>query len=220
MENFKEIAEKCLSGELSGTFVLRDGSEVKSNHLRRLPPSTDLICSYGLRELYISDKGNAYGHNGYSYRSSIKTFIPDMKKEQITIDIPEGMEVIREEAPGEIKIKFVKKELTYEDIVKSMDPKLCILPFTTPDSNTVNDAFFDKVNTLRKLTNIRNYFGKPNSYDRGYCVSYNSYDNRFYVGNINSIGIWTKDIVFKEKEHAEQAIKMLGDELKYLFEPW
>jgi hypothetical protein len=27
-------------------------------------------------------------------------------------------------------------------------------------------------------------------------------------------------VVFKEKEHAEQAIKMLGDELKCLFEPW
>lgn len=56
-------------------------------------------------------------------------------------------------------ITWKEKELTYDDILESMDPKLRILPFATPDSNPINDAFFDKVNTLRRLTNIRNYFG-------------------------------------------------------------
>ena len=28
------------------------------------------------------------------------------------------------------------------------------------------------------------------------------------------------EVVFAKKEHAEQAIKILGNELKYLFEPW
>ena len=27
-------------------------------------------------------------------------------------------------------------------------------------------------------------------------------------------------VVFAKKEHAQAAIDMLGDELKYLFEPW
>ena len=30
MKNFKQIAEDCLSGKLSGTFILRDGSKVNS----------------------------------------------------------------------------------------------------------------------------------------------------------------------------------------------
>ena len=35
MENFKEIAEKCLAGELSGTFILYNGKEINSEGLIR-----------------------------------------------------------------------------------------------------------------------------------------------------------------------------------------
>lgn len=220
MENFKQIAEDCLAGKLSGVFMLRNGSKVNSNHLKKLNPSKHLMCSYSLGECWLSDDGNAYGETGYLHKASIINFIPNNMQEQIKIDIPEGMTVIREEIPGEIKIKFVKKQLTYDDIWESIDPKLRIFPFATPDSNKTNDAFFDKVNVLRKLTNIRNYFGKPDSYNRGYCIAYSKHQDCLYVGNVNTIGTWIHDVLFKEQEHAEQAIKMLGDELKCLFEPW
>lgn len=97
MENFKEIAEKCLAGELSGTFILQDGSKIKSDYLRKLPPTTSSICSYSLYGWYISDSGNAYGDTGYSYSSSIKRFIPDNRQEQIKIDIPEGKVPVMEQ---------------------------------------------------------------------------------------------------------------------------
>lgn len=217
MENFKEIAEKCLAGKLSGTFVLRNGGSWKSNTLSRYSIAGKIMPGY-----YVLGKGLILDSNGLNaaIEERVQNFIPDVKKEQITIDIPEGMTVIREETSSEIKIKFVKKQLTYDDIWENLDPKLRIFPFATPDSNKVNDAFFDKVNVLRKLTNIRNYFGKPEKYDRGYCIDYSRHQDCLYVGNVNTIGTWIHDVLFKEQEHAEQAIKMLGDELKCLFEPW
>jgi hypothetical protein len=44
--------------------------------------------------------------------------------------------------------------------------------------------------------------------------------NRFGVLKSIELSKCPEIVIFKEKEHAEQAIKMLGDELKYLFEPW
>ena len=35
MESFKQIAEDCLAGKLSGTFVLRNGKEINSECLIR-----------------------------------------------------------------------------------------------------------------------------------------------------------------------------------------
>ena len=217
MENFKQIAEGCLAGKLSGTFVLRCGNPISSKELSR---NSDVNTSYPYvthGDNYYTKEGNFY-NSGSTSRFDIINFIPDMKKEQITINIPEGMEAVQEIVDGEIRIKFVEKEkkLTYEDIVKDMDPKLRILPFATKDTNTVNDAFFDKVNTIRKLTNIRNYFGKPDkkNSDSGWVICINGTVYRAIVEQNSHVP------VFAEKEHAEQAIKMLGDELKYLFEPW
>jgi hypothetical protein len=35
MKNFKEIAEKCLAGELSGTFVFQNGQTIISSKLQK-----------------------------------------------------------------------------------------------------------------------------------------------------------------------------------------
>ena len=214
MKGFKEIAEKCLAGELSGRFVCRDGLQISSFTLSR---TDNPLYPY---KLYRVEKLNNDGLTPSRYsQNDIIQFIPykEMKKEQITIDIPEGMKADQEIVNGEIRIKFVEKKLTYENILESMNPELCILPFSTPDSNVVNDAFFDKVNTLRKLTNIRNYFGKPDMLE-GWCIFRHSLSRKLYVEKEYCTS--SVKVAFAKKEHAEQAIKMLGDELKYLFEPW
>ena len=36
MENFEKITEYCLSGKLSGTFVLRDGNVLHSSKLKKI----------------------------------------------------------------------------------------------------------------------------------------------------------------------------------------
>lgn len=216
MKDFKQIAEDCLSGKLSGTFILQDGSEVNSNHLKRLPQSTSLICSYGLCGWYISDNGKAYGDTGYLYESSIEKFIPNMKKEQIKIDIPEGMEAVQEIVDGEIRIKFVEKKLTYNDIFKK-------LVYTNEEiqgcsSNDNSKSFYKKAEVIRKLTNIRNYLGKPESGKMGYCI-YNNSDGKITVTGVHETN--PNVVVFRTFEHAKEAINLIGyDELKYLFEIW
>lgn len=72
-------------------------------------------------------------------------------------------------------------------------------------------SFYKKVEVLRKLTNIRNYFGKPID-GIGYMI--------IQSGVVQVATNYHNSPIFAKKEHAKQAIKMLGDELKYLFEPW
>lgn len=215
MVNFRQIAEDCLAGKLSGVFVLRNGGSWKSNTLSRYSIEGKIIPGY-----YVLGKDLILDSNGLNMaiKERVQNFIPDVKKEQITIDIPEGMTVIREEAPGEIKIKFVKKPLDYYTIVLAQKDKHQFIHVT--EMNEISKSFNKKAEVLSKLTNIRNYFGKPEKYDRGYCIKYSKHQDCLYVGNVNTIGDWMYDILFKEQEHAEQAIKMLGDELKCLFEPW
>ena len=64
------------------------------------------------------------------------------------------------------------------------------------------------------------YFGKPDGTKCGYYI-YKSDKCGFQIARTGYPNIYANGVVaFKEKEHVEQAIKMLGDELKYLFEPW
>ena len=214
MKNFKQIAEDCLSGKLSGTFILRNGNTIPSKELRRNSVDNTSYHYVSHDYTYYTKEGNFY-NSGSTSQFDIINFIPDMKKEQIKIDIPEGMEAVQETVDGEIRIKFVNKKLTYEDIVKGMDPKLCILPFATTDSNIVNNAFFGKVNTFHKLTNIRNYFGKPDENKQGWVIEQGGIRKTMFESKYNNI-----DIVFANYAHAQEAIRILGDELKYLFEPW
>ena len=222
MKDFKQIAEDCLAGKLSGTFILRDGSKVNSNHLKKLNPSKHLMCSYSLGECWLSDDGNAYGETGYLHKVSIINFIPDknIKQEnnQIKINIPAGMEAVQEIVDGEIRIKFVKKEkkLTYNDIFK-------ILVYANEEiqgcsGNKYSKSFYKKVEIIRKLTNIRNYLGKPESGKMGYCIVNNS-DGKITVTGVHETN--PNVVVFRTFEHAKEAINLIGDnELKYLFEIW
>lgn len=219
MESFKQIAEDCLAGKLSGTFILQDGSEVKSNYLRKLPPTTSAICSYSLYGWYISDNGNAYGDTGYLYSSSIKKFIPDNMQEQIKIDIPEGKVPVMEQTENGVVITWKEKEVTYTEIFESLrKDNRVIYHVTNGEINSANNSFINKINAIRKLTNIRNYFGgdKPTN---SWLITIDSAHRPYVIKNPRSYRE-SCFIYFDTKEHAEQAIKMLGDELKYLFEPW
>ena len=215
MENFKQIAEDCLSGKLSGTFILRDNQKrhvSKNNQTIRkdyLDPYSPYII--GNRKysrcgaiLPISNEGNPY---------DIIDFIPDMQK-QIKIDIPEGKVPVMEQTEKGVVITWKEHELTYTELLNEFRNNLnCI---HTNFVNSASQAFYKKVEVLRKLTNIRNYFGKPSkkNSDSGWVICINGTVYRAIVEQNPHVP------VFAEKEHAEQAIKILGDELKYLFEPW
>ena len=217
MKNFREIAEKCLAGELSGTFILRNGDKIRSIYIIK---KSNLVCSYW-NQLYgfFSDNGNCY--SGYKHYSEydIIGFTPDNMQKKIKIDIPEGKVPVMEQTESGIVITWKEKELTYTEVYESLQKNGKIIHYIpNPEENTVENLFIKKVNALRKLTNIRNYFGgdKPTN---SWVITIDS-ALRPYV--INNPKTYRENcfIYFDTKEHAEQAIKMLGDELKYLFEPW
>jgi hypothetical protein len=119
-----------------------------------------------------------------------------------------------EQTESGVVITWKEKELTYEEIINEIvgSPKHIIgFSYGAINDTTSSSPFYRKVEALRKLTNIRNYFGKPTG-DIGYIV--------IQSGPTQAVTNYRYLPVFAKKEHAEQAIKMLGDELKYLFEPW
>ena len=151
--------------------------------------------------------------------------------EQIKIDIPEGKVPVMEQTKKGVVITWKEKELTYKDIENKIilkNSRDCIIGYTPviEDIKTLNcphSDFYKKVEVLRKLTNIRNYFGKPKHFCDGVVIKcVNSYcgveTGQIYFAKPDLDSL--HEVVFAKKEHAEQAIKMLGDELKYLFEPW
>ena len=220
MENFKQVAEDCLAGKLSGTFILRCGNTISSKELRR---NCEVSVSYPYitrGDIYYTKEGNFY-NSGSTSRFDIINFIPDMKKEQITINIPEGMKAVQETVDGEIRIKFVENKLTYDDVVNELPDNKLIYYNHCPKENEIHRTFYKKVEVLRKLTNIRNYFGKPKEGKSGWYINKNEQTTPYSPYETMLASELYKDfVVFDTKEHAEQAIKMLGDELKYLFEPW
>lgn len=217
MKNFKEIAEKCLAGELSGVFVFQNGQKISSSKLQKF----DKDAPYGDYPYYI-DHICTLTNYGFSYNSdyNVIDFIPDkMTQKKIEIDIPEGKVPVMEQTEKGVFITWKEKEITYADVIsKLVLNQNAIYEFWSDKIHGGESAkFYKKVEVLRKLINIRNYFGKSTN-DKGYGIFYHQYYKRFYVDIVHPSN--NVHVCFSTKVHAEQAIKMLGDELKYLFEPW
>ena len=136
--------------------------------------------------------------------------------EQIKIDIPEGKVPVMEQTEKGVVITWKEHELTYTELLNEFRNNLnCI---HTNFVNSASQAFYKKVEVIRKLTNIRNYFGgdKPTN---SWIITIDSALRPFVIKNPKSYKE-TCFIYFDTKEHAQAAINMLGDELQYLFKPW
>lgn len=137
--------------------------------------------------------------------------------DQIKINIPEGKVPVIEQTEKGINITWANKDITYKQVFDYLNENHQLIQYQANVMVNKNDSdFLRKVNVIGKLTNIRNYFGKPDkkNSDSGWVICINGTVYRAIVAQNSHVP------VFAEKEHAEQAIKMLGDELKYLFEPW
>lgn len=208
MVNFKEIAEKCAAGEIYGTIILNDSREFYSKYLSQYIFNGQIVENFytvGLAQYLF-------------HVDQVVNFIPNNMQNKVEINIPKGKVPVMEQTEKGVVITWKEKELTYTELSNEFGNNLeCI------HSSLINSAsrdFYKKVEVLRKLTNIRNYFGKPDNMSEGWCIAYSKHYNTFNANYINDADRWFSGILFKEGEHAEQAIKMLGDELKYLFEPW
>ena len=88
MNNFKEIADKCLKGELSGTFILRNGSRIYSSLLsvtdkKDFPYKLDRRFSYHSNGCYLSSDISDI---------DIVNFIPDMEERNVKLTLEKAKE--------------------------------------------------------------------------------------------------------------------------------
>ena len=133
--------------------------------------------------------------------------INNMENNQLTIDIPEGMEIDIENSDlVNGVIKFTTKNVTYNDVYNELN-----------DTNiTVNTYFGNeiKLRALIKLMNIAKYYNNDwqpnwsNSKENKYCIKFDYHKDRFYVDYNNSIG--AGDVFFKNSEDARAVINNLN----------
>lgn len=127
--------------------------------------------------------------------------INNMENNQLTIDIPEGMEIDLENSDlAKGIVRFKKSIITYKDVEDTL--KLGI----SYKSIMVNKNNVSKLVTLSKLMNIAKYYNgdwKPDwsNIDKyKYYIIYNGSDNTYAV-DYNSIYTYS-NIYFKNKEDA------------------
>lgn len=129
----------------------------------------------------------------------------EIKNNQLTIDIPEGMEIDTENSDfTKGIIKFKSKYITYDDIEKTLHLKETCIGITTDVNN------IDKLTAINELMNIAKYYNKDwepnwdNSKEKKYLIKSDSYSGEFFVDydlTINLGGIY-----FKNKEDAYSVI--------------
>ena len=127
----------------------------------------------------------------------------EIKDNQLTINIPDGMEIDLQNSNFDTGvIKFKKKELRYEDIEDSLDIKAFLIPISVNNSS--------KIKAIDKLIDTAEFYNgnwKPdwsNNKEGKFYISYNFIHNGYFVIEDNSNNVGT--IVFKHKEDAQAVI--------------
>ena len=85
MNNFKEIADKCLDGLLRGTFVLRNGNRLSSCKLHKVKSNNSECKPYALKytegtEILLNTKGRQYS-DAFQSSYDVVDFLEDSYKE-------------------------------------------------------------------------------------------------------------------------------------------
>ena len=130
--------------------------------------------------------------------------INNMKNNQLTINIPEGMEIDLENSDlTKGIVKFKKKDITYENVEDALKlGKNC-------KSIIINESNASKLVALSKLMNIAKYYNgdwKPDwySYASKFSISFN-HTSRKYI--VNSSDCRTSgNVLFKKSKDAQAVI--------------
>lgn len=165
-------------------------------------------CSENTQTKIIFDN---FGYCSSMYRSEGDNIVfkelknTEIKNNQITIEIPKGMEVDVENSDlVNGVVKFKKKDITYDDIWSALIAKdIC----SEMNFSIRNNKKLDAIN---KLINIARYYNEDwrpnwsNSKENKYCIKFDYHKDRFYVDYNNSIG--AGDVFFKNSEDARAVI--------------
>ena len=147
----------------------------------------------------------------------------EIKNNQLTIDIPEGYEIDKENSTFEcIKFKPIKKYLTYKEIAEKLNKDICFFiekgkiqsyaQYASYDNPGVANSYrqIEKILAINQLMNIAKYYNgdwEPdwsNSKENKFCIKFDYHKDRLYVDYNNSIG--AGDVFFKNSEDARTVI--------------
>ena len=147
----------------------------------------------------------------------------EIKNNQLTIDIPEGYEIDKENSTFEcIKFKPIKKYLTYKEIAEKLNKDICFFiakgkiqsyaQYASYDNPGVANSYrqIKKILAINQLMNIAKYYNgdwEPdwsNSKENKFCIKFDYHKDRLYVDYNNSIG--AGDVFFKNSEDARTVI--------------
>ena len=127
--------------------------------------------------------------------------INNMENNQLTINIPEGMEIDLENSNlAKGIVKFKKKDITYDDILQAYA--------TDFGGLRVPNHCIDKIIAISQLMNIAKYYNEDwepdwsNPSEYKYFIVYN---NNTYIVDYNWASIYNK-IYFKNKKNAQSVI--------------
>ena len=126
----------------------------------------------------------------------------EIKNNQLTIDIPEGMEIDTENSSlAEGIIKFKSKYITYSKIINSFNSM-------TNTNVYIHSSDTKALKAIAHLMNIAKYYNgdwKPNWSDSKEYKYFIVYNNNTYIVDYNWASIYNK-IYFKNKKDAQAVI--------------
>ena len=176
---------------------------------------------------YLADK--LLGPCAYTERTDKTSIIfkeikgMEIKNNQLTIDIPEGYEIDKENSTFEcIKFKPIKKYLTYKEIAEKLNKDICFFiakgkiqsysQYASYDNPDVANSYrqIEKILAINQLMNIAKYYNgdwKPdwnNKYELKYCISFTTITNSYDIAS--RAQTYLNAIHFKNQEDAQAVI--------------
>ena len=147
----------------------------------------------------------------------------EIKNNQLTIDIPEGYEIDKENSTFEcIKFKPIKKYLTYKEVAEKLNKDTCFFiakgkiqsyaQYASYDNPGVANSYrqIEKILAINQLINIAKYYNgdwKPdwnNKYELKYCISFTTITNSYNIAS--RAQTYLNAIHFKNQEDAQAVI--------------
>ena len=189
--------------------------------------ATCIKCAFGKRvcSLLKSYIGQCASNTRTDKTSVMFKLINNMeiKNNQLTIDVPEGYEIDKENSTFEcIKFKPIKKYLTYKEIAEKLNKDICFFiakgkiqsyaQYASYDNPGVANSYrqIEKILAINQLMNIAKYYNgnwKPdwnNKYELKYCISFTTITNSYNITSRTQT--YLNAIHFKNQEDAQAVI--------------
>ena len=180
----------------------------KSKSYQVVKSATCIECAFGKKicSLLKSYIGHCTSNKRSDKTSVIFKLISNMENNQLTIDIPEGMEIDVEHSDlSKGIIKFRNNNITLEDIYENQGKDTFITNIVNNNTRTYN-----KISAIATLLDITNYYNKGWKPDFGndkedkYYIAYSKKLNKYDI----TLSVLYKDnfLYFKNQEDARTVI--------------